>query len=256
MQRISKEPLLARRRRWGTWAASLVLGIISLGGSSLALAAKLAIVIDDLGYQPMPAALSALPPQVSISILPDTPYDRATSKLAHQQQRDVLLHMPMEPMHRAPVEMATLTRDMDQQTLQNVLRWGLQRVPDAIAVNNHMGSALTQSPQAMDWVMEVLAEQGLFFLDSRTTAKSVALERARQHHLPALRRHVFLDHMSTEKFVTQQLSRAVHKAKKTGYAIAIGHPYPVTLDVLGQLLPQLEAQGIQLVRLSELTPPA
>ena len=244
---------LAKSRRLKMWAYGLALAA-SFGAPSLVLAAKLAIVIDDLGYQRMPAALSALPPQVSISILPDTPYDRATSKLAHQQERDVLLHMPMEPLHRAPLEMATLTREMDQQTLQNVLRWGLERVPDAIAVNNHMGSALTQSPQAMDWVMEVLAEQGLFFLDSRTSANSVALERARQQNVPALRRHVFLDHLSTEKFVNQQLSRAVRQAKKNGYAIAIGHPYPVTLNVLNQVLPTLEHQGIQLVRLSELTP--
>ena len=237
------------------WAVGLAL-IIAAGAPSLAVAARLAIVIDDLGYKPMPAALTALPSQISVSILPDTPYDRATSQLAHQQQRDVLLHMPMEPLHRAPLEMATLTRQMDQQTLQNILRWGLQRVPDAIAVNNHMGSALTQSPQAMDWVMEVLAEQGLFFLDSRTTAKSVALEQAKQQNVPALRRHIFLDHLSTEKFIHQQLSRAIHQAKKNGYAIAIGHPYPVTLEVLNQALPMLEGQGIELVRLSELTPPS
>ncbi|PSW11838.1 divergent polysaccharide deacetylase family protein [Photobacterium rosenbergii] len=246
---------MAKRRRLKEWAYGLAL-IISLGAPSLAQAAKLAIVIDDLGYQRMPAALSALPPQVSISILPDTPYDRATSKLAHKQQRDVLLHMPMEPLHRAPLEMATLTREMDQQTLQHVLRWGLERVPDAIAVNNHMGSALTQSPQAMDWVMEVLSEQGLFFLDSRTSAKSVALERAQQQNVPALRRHIFLDHLSTEKFVNQQLSRAIQQAKKRGYAIAIGHPYPVTLEMLSQVIPTLEQQGVQLVRISELAPPS
>ena len=244
---------MAKSRRLKKWVYNLTF-IASLAAPSLALAAKLAIVIDDLGYQRMPAALSALPPQISISILPDTPYDRATSKLAHQQHRDVLLHMPMEPLHRAPLEMATLTRDMDQQTMQHVLRWGLQRVPDAIAVNNHMGSALTQNSQAMDWVMEVLSEQGLFFLDSRTTAKSVALERAKHQNVAALRRHVFLDHLSTEKFVNQQLSRAIYQAKKNGYAIAIGHPYPVTLDAISRAIPTLEEQGIQLVRLSELAP--
>lgn len=242
---------MAKSRVLRKWALALVFA--SLGAPSGAFAAKLAIVIDDLGYQPMPEALSALPAQISVSILPDTPYDQATSQLAHQQRRDVLLHMPMEPLHRAPLEMATLTRQMDQQTFQRTLRSGLARVPDAIAVNNHMGSALTQSPQAMDWVMEVLSEQGLFFLDSRTTAKSVALKQAKQQNVPALRRHVFLDHLSTEKFISQQLSRAIRQAKQNGYAIAIGHPYPITLDVLSQLLPQLEAQGIQLVRLSELS---
>ena len=77
--------------------------------SPFTIAAKLAIVIDDLGYNSMPVALSALPSQISLSILPDTPFDIATAELAHQQQRDVLLHMPMQPQGAAPLEPLTLT---------------------------------------------------------------------------------------------------------------------------------------------------
>ncbi|MGF1680935.1 divergent polysaccharide deacetylase family protein [Photobacterium minamisatsumaniensis] len=219
---------------------------------SYASEAKLAIVIDDLGYQAMPSALSALPPQVSISILPDTPFDLAISQQSKQQQRDVLLHMPMEPSRQAPLELSTLTQDMDKTTLQQTLQHALNRVPAAIAVNNHMGSALTQNAQAMGWVMEVLANEGLYFLDSRTTANSVAMEQAKQQQIPVLRRHIFLDHYRTEAFVSQQLRLAVQQAKRNGHAVAIGHPYPVTLHTLQQQLPLLNEQGITLVRLSEL----
>lgn len=218
------------------------------------IAARLAIVIDDLGYQAMPAELARLPAEISISILPDTPYDLNTAYLARGQQRDILLHMPMEPEHEAPLEQTTLTGTMSRQHLQTTLRHALSRVPHAMAMNNHMGSALTQNARAMDWVMEVLHEQGLYFLDSRTTSKSVALRRARLLGVGALRRHIFLDHQQTPAFVRRQLRQAIRRARQDGYAIAIGHPYPETLNTLAELLPTLTTQDVRLVRLSELYP--
>jgi len=217
-------------------------------------AARLAIVIDDLGYREMPAALSSLPAEVSISILPDTPFDLATAHQARQEQRDTLLHMPMQPQHQAPLELTTLTSEMSQHELQQTLRHALSRVPNAVAMNNHMGSALTQNIRAMNWVMAVLDEQGVSFLDSRTTAKSVALKQAHAQGVPALRRHIFLDHFQTQEFVHQQLNLAVKRAKRDGYAIAIGHPYPVTLAALEKRLPELAKQNVRLVRLSSLYP--
>ncbi len=93
------------------------------------------------------------------------------------------------------------------------------------------------------------------FLDSRTTAKSVALKQARAQGVPALRRHIFLDHFRTPpQFVRQQLEQAVRHAKRDGYAIAIGHPYPVTLATLEEQLPGLAEQNVQLVRISSLYP--
>ncbi|PSW19278.1 divergent polysaccharide deacetylase family protein [Photobacterium sanctipauli] len=234
------------------WIAIWLTLLYLIPSISLAKEARLAIVIDDLGYQAMPEALSALPPQISISILPDTPFDIATGHQAQREQRDVLLHMPMEPSGAAPLELTTLTSAMDKAVLQQTLQGALQRVPNAVAMNNHMGSSLTQNPQAMDWVMEVLRQQGVFFLDSRTTANSVAMAQAKHHNIPVLRRHVFLDHLRTEDFVSQQLRLAARLAQRNGYAVAIGHPYPVTLQTLNQQLPKLAAQGITLVRLSEL----
>ncbi|PSW04911.1 divergent polysaccharide deacetylase family protein [Photobacterium lipolyticum] len=217
-------------------------------------AARLAIVIDDLGYQAMPVQLSALPSEISISILPDTPFDLATAHQAERENRDTLLHMPMQPQRLAPLELTTLTADMPREELQRTLRHALSRVPNAIAINNHMGSGLTQNTQAMDWVMTVLAEKGLSFLDSRTTTQTVAFERAQANGVPALRRHIFLDHFRTRQFIRQQLELALKRARKYGYVVAIGHPYPVTLEALQQWLPEVEKQQVKLVRLSELYP--
>lgn len=220
-----------------------------------AFAAQLAIIIDDLGYQPLPPQLAALPPEIGVSILPDTPYAHAIHQQARQQHRDILLHMPMEPSRKAPLEQTTLTKTMGKGELQLALKRALAQLPGAFAINNHMGSALTQDRQAMIWVMETLAEQQLAFLDSRTSAQSVAEAIAVQYHVPALRRHIFLDHQRTTDFISHQLRLAARKAQSQGYAVAIGHPYPVTLSALGQQLPAIaDKYGITLVRLSSLYP--
>jgi uncharacterized protein len=215
-------------------------------------AAQLAIVIDDLGYQAMPELLSKLPPEVTISILPNTPFDLTVAAQAKKQHRETLLHMPMEPEHLAPLEVNTLTSTMSQQTIQYTLRQALTRVPDAIAINNHMGSALSQNIQAMGWIMAELKQHNLYYLDSRTTAKSIAQQQATSHHVLSLRRHIFLDHYQTKEFVTKQLTSAIKRAKKYGYAIAIGHPHPITLSTLNELLPGLTKEDITLVPLSAL----
>ncbi|WP_299016996.1 divergent polysaccharide deacetylase family protein [uncultured Photobacterium sp.] len=234
------------------WIANWFILLTGLAVSGPLQAAMLAIVIDDLGYQAMPVALSDLPAEVSISILPDTPFDLKTAYLAKQEQRDTLLHMPMQPLRKAPLELTTLTDAMSQVELQQTLRHALSRVPNAVAMNNHMGSALTQNTKAMDWVMTVLDEQGVKFLDSRTTAKSIALQQAKIRGVPALRRHIFLDHFRTRSFVTQQLKLAIKRAKRNGFAIAIGHPYPETLSTLEEQLPTLAEHDVKLVRISTL----
>lgn len=217
--------------------------------------AKLAIVIDDLGYQAMPGTLAQLPAEISVAILPNTPYATRVHAQAKQQQRDILLHMPMEPSRPAPLEPNTLMRSMGKATVQATLRQALAQLPDAFAINNHMGSAFTQDAQATGWVMEVLAQQHLAFLDSRTTPHSRAGQQARAHQVATLNRHIFLDHERTASFVHQQLQRAVQRAQRHGYAIAIGHPYPVTLNTLQQWLARQPQHDVTLVKLSALYPP-
>ncbi|WP_042956149.1 divergent polysaccharide deacetylase family protein, partial [Pseudomonas syringae] len=40
-------------------------------------------------------------------------------------------------------------------------------------INNHMGSRMTAEPVAMTWLMAELQRRHLFFVDSRTSAKTV-----------------------------------------------------------------------------------
>jgi polysaccharide deacetylase 2 family uncharacterized protein YibQ len=101
-------------------------------------------------------------------------------------------------------------------------------------------------------LMPMLREQGLFFVDSRTTAQTVAYDTAERMGVRAAYRNVFLDDTPTQEAVLKQLTLAGRKAEREGWAIAIGHPHPATLAALEEKVPQLEKDGIRLVFASDL----
>ena len=154
-----------------------------------------------------------------------------------------------------PLDEGALTSDMNRQQLVAVLRQGLAALPDAIGVNNHMGSLLTQQAAPMHWLMAELDQQQLFFVDSRTSADSLAFAIAQDYSLPSLKRDVFLDHQRNSGFIESQFQQLLNIAKKRGRAIGIGHPYPETLAVLEKHLPLLKQQGVELVTISALLAP-
>ncbi len=211
--------------------------------------AKLAIIIDDLGYQTMPKKISALPPAISIAIIPFTQFDQAVAKTAKKQNRDVLIHLPMQSIAGADDKHA-LTLKMNKSQVQSRLRKALHRMPNAIAINNHMGSVFTQHSERMGWVMETLHANRLGFLDSRTSANTVAQKVAQHHGIATNRRHVFLDHKPNAAFIKKQLELAIKKAKKNGVAIMIAHPFPISLDILTKAMPRLQKE-VELIPISQ-----
>lgn len=118
-------------------------------------------------------------------------------------------------------------------------------VPYTAGINNHMGSRMTAEPGAMAWLMGELQRRHKFFVDSRTSAKTVAAAEAQKIDLAHVSRDVFLDDERTEAAITTQLQTAIKLAHKQGSAVMIGHPYPQTLAVLERELPKLKAQGIE-----------
>ena len=129
----------------------------------------------------------------------------------------------------------------------------IESVPFAIGVSSHRGSLLTRHPGHMGWLMaEISRRDGLFFIDSYTTHESVALQIARESGVAATRRDVFLDHDPRPETVRRELDRLKKLARERGQAIAIGHPYPATLEVLEEELPNLAEEGIELVSISRL----
>ncbi len=215
---------------------------------------KIAIIIDDIGHQWQSGQRTAnLHGPVTLAILPFSPYAKQLATLAHQYNKEVMLHAPMEPKHHHAWS-GGLTHQMTEVQVQQSLTQMLADVPYVKGVNNHMGSALTSNLQAMHWVMQTLANNNLYFIDSRTTAQSKALEAARASHIPAAKRDIFLDNLREVEAIERQFSLLIKRAHSTGSAIGIGHPYPETLSVLEQQLQNLGAFQVELVPASMLTP--
>jgi len=219
---------------------------------------RVAIVFDDLGRDLNAAdRLLATGEAITFSVLPFLPHSVETAERVHAAGEELLLHLPMEPQAYPRIRPGPggLLVSMDGATLHHQVDEDLAAVPFIDGVNNHMGSRLTEDAGAMAVVMEALAAHGLFFLDSRTTAHSVAVEAAERAGVPWLARDIFLDNTQTAETITAQLDKLIDLALTRGHAIAIGHPHPATLDALEAALPRLHEAGIAVVSLVELLPP-
>ncbi len=209
----------------------------------------IAIIIDDLGMQhERGIQVATLPAPIACSILPHSPYAKAIARQAHRNGKEVLLHLPMQSEQGHLLEPGALTSNMSRQDMHNTLLNDLASIPHVSGINNHMGSLLTQRPEAMDWLMYAVKQRGqLYFVDSRTTAATVALQAARAHRIPSTRRDVFLDHDPRPQAIRIQLRRLLQAARRHGTALAIGHPHIDTMQVLSEWLPTLASEGVRLV---------
>jgi polysaccharide deacetylase 2 family uncharacterized protein YibQ len=219
---------------------------------------KIAIIIDDLGYRPVEGQRAVrLPGPVAVAILPHTPHAAVLAREADARGKEVVVHVPMEALAGAGLlGPGALELEQTRAELANALSSDLAAVPHARAVSNHMGSSLTREAVPMRWIMEELkSRESLFFVDSYTTADSVALQAAHDAGVRALRRDVFLDGDRTPEALEREWLRLLARARERGFALGIGHPHAGTLDFLERALPALAESGVQLVPLAELLGP-
>lgn len=219
---------------------------------------RIAIIIDDLGYQRAAGERAiALPGAVTFAILPGAPYTSKLASLAHENGKEILLHLPLQAVSdSADAEPGSLVLDMSRQQFRFALAERIDSVPYIVGINTHRGSLLTRHPGHMRWLMDEINARGdLFFVDSYTTAQSVALRIALETGVPATRRDVFLDPDAAPGTIVREFSRLEELARKYGSAVGIGHPYPETLAYLEQALPALGARGIELVPVLSLVQP-
>ena len=214
---------------------------------------NLAIIVDDLGYDQASAdSVLAMPFPLTVSVIPHLPLSSAVAQEAFGRGYEVLLHLPMQS-ESADVkhEDVELRVGMNSQQVESALTGMLETVPHATGVNNHQGSLATSDAVLMQELMPALRQRNLFFIDSRTTANTVAFEIAERSGVRAASRKVFLDDNPTIEAVRAQLDLATRDALRDGSAIAIGHPHPATISVLAEALPQLQSRGIHLVFASD-----
>lgn len=214
----------------------------------------ISIIIDDLGYRRLDGLRAIeLPGPVAYAILPHTPYASRLAGVAFQLDKEVLLHVPMESTIGKELGPGGLTSGMARREVQAILEAGLASVPHVSGINNHMGSSLTRELPAMGWVMEWMHRNGeLYFVDSVTAADSVALRSAHDAGLHAIARDVFLDPTPDTDTIRRQFQRLIALAREQGTGLAIGHPYPETLQVLRRVLLKPSHYGVELVPVREL----
>ncbi len=216
---------------------------------------RVAIIIDDMGYDlDVARRFLEMDAGFSVSILPHSPFQVEIATLAHNSDREVLLHLPMEPLEYPAVDPGpgALITSMSPNELLAELKRDLDAVPYISGVNNHMGSRLTEDAARMRQVFTILKKRRLFYVDSLTSPNSQCARVARLFRLPFAERQVFLDHTQEANAVRFQIKRLLSIARKHGQAVGIAHPYPVTFEILNEQLPHMRRE-VSIVPVSRLT---
>lgn len=218
---------------------------------------RLAIVIDDWGYDWHAAdAFFSLDVPLTVAIIPFLPHSREQALEARRHGFEVLVHLPMEPEdpHVNPGVNA-ITTDLPDEEIRRRVELAIDAIPGAVGVSNHMGSRATADPRVMAQVLAVVAQRGLFFLDSYTTPRSVVGELASAMGVRWARNHLFLDGQPEVGAVRRRLEQAVRRGLTRGRAIVIGHVRPATAAAIASLLPELRRRGVEVVPVSALVQP-
>ena len=219
--------------------------------------ARLVVVIDDAGnnlHELRP--FLAFPGKLTFAVLPQLPYSERTAELALAHGHEVILHLPMAAASGLYPGPGTISPGLSATEIRRLLERNFATTPGAAGANNHMGSAVTADARTMDIVMAYLAEQGKFFVDSRTTASSVASDVAAKHGVPFMQRDVFLDHDRDPAAIRAALRYGLEVAREQGYAVLIGHSsVPVVVEALAEIYPELQNRGYQLVSAADLLAP-
>ncbi len=216
-----------------------------------------AIIIDDMGYDRKFAKnLSQLNAEITFSILPHSPHRESIARIAKDSGLDTMLHLPMEPFEYPSVNPGpgTLLTTMTPNELIRQLEKNLASVPHIKGVNNHMGSKMTAESSQLYQIFSILKKRNLYFVDSRTTSKTLCKPSARLFQIPFAQRDVFLDHYQDADFVRKQIKELIRIAQRNGQAVGIGHPHSVTYEVLREMMPELRKK-VKLVPASEIVQP-
>lgn len=215
--------------------------------------AKLAILIDDAGTDlESQAVYASIGRPFSLAVMPNMAHTGEAAAQAAEQGFEIMLHLPMEPVSGSGMEAGTLLTTMSVTDIAGRTKAALAQVPGAVGVNNHQGSKFTADRGAMLPVLQILRDRGLFYVDSATSADSIGSSLAGEMGIATRRNELFIDNDSSVAAICERLRQAAAMAQRDGSALVIGHCRPNTAEAVRQMVPELEAQGIELVYVSQL----
>ena len=217
---------------------------------------RVAIIIDDMGSSKRRAReLINLEAPITLSFFPLSRNSRKLAQEASEKGKEVILHMPMEPHGFPEINpgKGALLMSMAEGELHRQIHENLEAIPFIKGVNNHMGSRFMEDDQRVSILIKELRGRNLFFLDSRTTPKTVGYRIAKKMDIKTGQRDVFLDNNSYDEAEIKKNILALAKIAKTeGKAIGIGHPHPATIKSLREMIPKLKKRGVEIVPLSQI----
>lgn len=224
-----------------------------VGRNSSSVTGRLAVVIDDAGLDLESQRIyEEIGVPLTLAVMPNKMY---TSEAAAEWSRygmPVILHQPMEPVSGSGMEEKTILTSMSDEAIRYMLKESLEQIPQAVGINNHQGSRATTDARVMRVVMNELSHRGLFFLDSRTNTTTAADSAAASYGVPYARNDLFVDNSADEGEIRAMIQEGANRAKARGSYIIIGHCRPHTAAAFRDIVPQLQAQGIEFVYVSSL----
>jgi polysaccharide deacetylase 2 family uncharacterized protein YibQ len=215
---------------------------------------RIVLILDDWGYNlKHKGFITDNDFHVTLSVLPGKPYSRAVAMMASEKNKDVIIHMPMEPhdKNQYGLEENTLMVGMAKSKIFAFLLDAFGSVPHAIGLSNHMGSRATEDARLMKFVMEFLKKNEMVFFDSLSSGGSLGRETARQYGVRSASRDVFIDNKDDPDYIRQQMIKLAEHARQAGVAFGVGHDRSRTIAVLSEMIPRLEEEGYQFMKLSE-----
>ncbi len=188
---------------------------------------RMAIVIDDLGDQWGPEYIQGLlefPKPITLSIFPDHWASKRTAKAAKEKGKEVMIHLPMEPLEGSiEKENIKIMTDMDKLTIDSMITKALMMIPEAKGMNNHMGSKVTSDYEIVDMFFDVYKDNGMFFVDSKTTPDSYCSLIAEHYNVPLFEAGLFLDNSNNEEDIEEMFRKATNHIANGSDILVIGH---------------------------------
>ncbi|MCM8760199.1 MAG: divergent polysaccharide deacetylase family protein [Candidatus Omnitrophica bacterium] len=217
---------------------------------------QIGIIIDDLGWnREIAEEIEKINKPIAISILPYAPYSKEVfTEFKRNGTIEILLHLPLEP--RPPVQSfdkGVIKTEMSNEEINRRFYEALENFyPGVKGVNNHQGSLFTSDEEKMRILLGAIQSKNLFFVDSMTARESKGYTLAKEMGIKTAKRDIFLDNKSDPEYIKGQIRELVEVAKKKGKAIGIGHARRATIDVLKDILPEIEKEGVEIVPVSSL----
>ena len=198
--------------------------------------ATLVFIIDDGGYDTYNLKLyTSLPFPIAVAVLPKLAHSKDCAAIVRNSGQELMLHQPMQAQNlKLNPGAGAILPDMSLSEVYKQVSENIAEIGPIKGLNNHEGSLITCDVMKIGAVLDAVLDNGIFFVDSRTSAQTKAPQAALERDMKILERDVFIDDIISKDEMLAQIYRGLGIANKNGKVIMIGH-----VDKSAKILPQL-----------------